>query len=110
MFLPKTGAQISFLFLSKVLAFLFIVSGCVVVGPPPYEEYTLARAAVKSAQEADSSRFAVGLWSKAESNYKAGEKAFNESEYDQAKKFFRLAITYSERAENATRLKKFQSG
>lgn len=103
----KTVAQISFLSLSS--AFLISAAGCV-AAPPPYEEYTLARSAVRAAQDVDSARFASGLWNKAEENYRNGEKAFKDADYDQARRYFVAAQGFAERAENATRLKKFQTG
>ena len=103
--MPKTAARISCLCLSS----LMLLSGCVAV-PPPFEEYTLARAAVRAAQEVDSARFATGLWHRAEENYRNGEKAFKESDFDLALGYFQKATEFAERAENATRLKKFQSG
>lgn len=108
--MPKTAALTSFLFLSSVLAAASL-SGCkIVAAPPPYEEYSLARTAVKAAQDADSARFATGIWNKAEENYRAGQKAYRESDFDTAKKHFQAAIQFAEKAENATRLKKFQTG
>lgn len=85
------------------------LSGCV-TPPPPYDDYTIARTAVTSAQEVDSARFAPGLWAKAEESYRKGEKAYKEFEFDEARKLFRMAISFAERAEDATRLKKFESG
>lgn len=81
-----------------------------IAAPPPYEEYTLARAAVRAAQEVDSPRFASRAWNKAEENYRAGEKSYKDADYDNAKKYFRQALQFAEKAENVTRLKKFQSG
>ena len=103
----KTVAPISFLSLSS--AFLISAAGCV-AAPPPYEEYTLARSAIRAAQDVDSARFASGLWVKAEENYRNGEKAFKDADYAEAKKFFAAAQVFAEKAENATRLKKFQTG
>lgn len=100
----RTAARILFLSLSSAF-----FTGCVAV-PPPYEEYTLARSAVKAAQEVDSARFATGLWHRAEENFRNGQKAFKESDYGPAKVYFKKAVEFAERAENATRLKKFQTG
>ncbi len=96
----KTVALISFLSLSS----------CVVAAPPPFEEYTLARAAVRAAQDVDSPRFSAGLWNRADENFRKGQKAYKESDYAEAKVFFKKAIDFAERAENSTRLKKFQTG
>ena len=88
---------------------MIALPGCVAV-PPPYEEFTLARSAVRAAQEVDSARFATGLWHRAEENFRNGQKAFKDSDYGPAKTYFKRAVEFAERAENATRLKKFQTG
>ena len=78
--------------------------------PPPYEDYTIARTALHSAQEVDSARFAAGWWDKAEDNYRKDEQAYKDNEFEQAQKYLRRTIRYSERAEDVTRKKKFESG
>jgi len=114
----KTAAPISYLLLSSprilcghfFMAALLGLTGCVIAAPAPYEEYVLARAAVRAAQEVDSARFSSGLWNRAEENYRSGAKAFKDADFKEAKQFFTKAIEFAERAENSTRLKKFQSG
>jgi len=81
-----------------------------VAAPPPYEEYNLARTAIKAAQDVDSARYASGLWNRADENYKAGQREFQDNEFGQARRHFNQAIQFAEKAENATRLKKFQTG
>ncbi len=76
----------------------------------PNEEYNLARAAFRAAQESDAARFAGPTWIKAEENYRAGQRAYKEGDYQNAKKLFDAAIAFAEKAENVTRLKKFQTG
>lgn len=100
MHLLKTVALISFLSLNS----------CVVAAPPPFEDYTMARAAIRAAQDVDSARFAPGLWNKADENYRSGMKSYKDQDFLDAKAFFKKATDLAERAENATRLKKFQSG
>lgn len=99
----KTAAPILFLCLSS------LVTGCV-AAPPCYEEYVMARAAVRAAHDVDSARFATGLYNKADENFRSGEKAYKDQDFAEAKKFFINAQAFAERAENATRLKKFQTG
>jgi hypothetical protein len=82
--------------------------GC--ASDPPYEEYTLAQAAMRAAQDVDSARFSSGLWNKADDSYRSGQRAFKEAEFASAKSYFKDALQLAERAENATRLKKFQTG
>ncbi len=100
--LQKIAAPILCLWLSSL-------SGCV-AAPAPYEEYSLARAAIRAAQEVDSARFATALYSKAEDAYRNGQKAYKDADFSDAKKYFLQTIQFAERAENATRLKKFQTG
>ncbi len=119
--MPRIAAPISSRSRSKggatiKVALLFILlitatTACKVIAPPaPYEDYAIARAAVKAAQEADSARFATNLWNKAEDNFRSGQKAFRDADYESAKKHFQLAQQFAEKAENMTRLKKFQTG
>lgn len=84
------------------------LGGC--ASPPPFEDYALARSAISAAQEVDSAKFAKGFWSRAEENYLEGQKAFANQDYEVAKKLLRKSTEYAERAENLTRLKKFQTG
>lgn len=105
----KIAAPISFLWLSSFILVLSAITGCV-VAPPPYEEYALARSAVRAAQEFDSARFAPGPWNKADEAYHSGVKAWKDADWEMAKKDFGFAQQQAERAENLTRLKKFQSG
>jgi hypothetical protein len=77
---------------------------------PPYEEYTLARAAVRAAQDVDSPRFATGLWTKADESYRSAEKAYKDESYAKARALFKTSQEFAEHAENVTRLKKFQTG
>ena len=109
--MQKIAAPILFRSLSRALFVFCAVSfvGCV-AAPPPYEEYTLARAAVRAAQDVDSPRFASGLWHKADDSYRAGQKAYKDADFDIAKTYFVNAKVFAEKAENATRLKKFQTG
>lgn len=86
-----------------------LFTGCV-AGPLPYEEYTLARSAVRAAQEVDSAQFATGLWNRADDSFRRGEQAWNDNDGEKARKYFVQAQHFAESAENATRLRKFQTG
>lgn len=90
------------------VACLLTLGGC--VAPLPIEEYTIARAAVTSARDAGSERLAAGLWYKAEENYRKGQKYLSDKDNESAKISFLKAIEFAEKAENASRLKKFESG
>ena len=100
----KIAAPISCLLVSNSL-----LVACV-AAPAPYDEYSLARTALASAREVDSAKNAPGFWNRAEDIYRTAEKEFKENDFEQAKKHFVLATQFAEKAENATKLKKFQSG
>lgn len=90
---------------------LFLSSGLVgCVAPLPIEEYTIARAAVNSAKEAGSERLASGLWFRADESFRKGQKALNDKDNESARASFLRAIDAAEKAENASRLKKYESG
>jgi hypothetical protein len=78
--------------------------------PPPYEDYAIARSAVRAALDCDAPRFAPTLWLKADGTFRSGERAYKDADFEVAKKYFITSTTFAERAENATRLKKFQTG
>ena len=100
----KIAARISCLWLSSLG-----LSACV-AAPPPFDEYVLARTAVAAAKEVDSAKNAPGLWTRAEENYRIAQKQFKDNDFALARRHFLSAIQFAEKAENATKLKKFQSG
>lgn len=102
--MQKIAVRTSFLWLSSLL-----IAGCV-APPPPYEDYSLARTAVRAARDVDSARFSTTTLHKAEEALRNGEKAFKDNDFEVAKRYFKLAKEHAESAENATRLKKFRTG
>lgn len=89
--------------------FTFVaVAGC--AAPPPFEEYTLSRTALNAARDVEAGRYASGYWHRAEELYRRGQKQFKDNDFARAKESFVNSLEYSEKAENATRLRKFQSG
>ena len=88
-----------------IIAALF---GC--AGPKPYDDYAIAYSAIKAAQSAEASRYSPGYWSKAERLYREGQQAYADNSNERAKKLFQLSVKYAEKAENVTRLRKFQTG
>jgi len=88
---------------------LTLVSGCV-VAPLPIEEYTLARAAVSAAKDAGAERLASGLWFRADESYRKGRSYLADRDNESARQSFLRAIDFAEKAENASRLKKFETG
>jgi hypothetical protein len=78
--------------------------------PAPYDEYSLARTAIQAAQDVDAARYAAGFWNRADENYRKARSEFDDRDFLSAKRHFLLAVQFAEKAENATRLKKFQTG
>lgn len=91
------------------VVFVFLL-GCAVVVPYPLEEFTLARAALTSAKDSGAERLASGYWYKAEENYQKAQKSLKDKDNELARSQFLKAIDFAEKAENASRLKKFESG
>mgnify|MGYP006448723905 CR=1 FL=1 len=102
------GAALKF---CALVTFFFVAYGLIgCAAPKPYKEYTLARAAIQAAEQAEAGKHASGYWHKAEQEYRAGEKHFERNENEDAREAFKSAKKFAEKAENVTRLKKFQSG
>lgn len=98
---------ISGLFLFFLMCCVF-VAGC--AGPRPLNEILYADTALEAARNAGAPAITPGFYHSAEENYNLGKKAL-EGHYNlEAQKYFILAREYAEKAENATRLKKFKSG
>lgn len=89
-------------------AFFILIIGC--AGPRPIEEHVLAQIALQSAKEAGAATLASGYWYKADESYRKGLEALKGNYNYEAKEHFISARINSEKAENATRLKKFKSG
>lgn len=87
---------------------LFSLTGCVT--HVPVDEYTLARAAYESAKDADAVRYAPSLWYSAEQAYREGQRAYKDRRYEKATEAFLEAKEFAEKAENAARLARHQSG
>jgi hypothetical protein len=91
--------------------FLTILSlcSCVTVSMP-VQEYSLAKAAYEAAVAAESAKYAPQLFYKAEKAYKKGERLYKERDYDAARELFVTSQRLSERAEDESRVKQFNSG
>ncbi|MCB0377103.1 MAG: DUF4398 domain-containing protein [Bdellovibrionales bacterium] len=93
-----------------VLCPLFVlISGCVNPGVSQ-DEYNLARAAFKAAQEGEAKRYAPKIFYKAQGLYRRGERAYSERYYDEASEHFKKSRYYFEKAEALSRLKLFKQG
>ena len=99
--LPKPASSV-------LVAGLLALTACVT--KIPVDEYTMARAAYDAAKDADAARYAPALWFNAESAYREAQKSYRERRYDIAEKLFVEAKELAEKAENAARLARYQSG
>jgi hypothetical protein len=89
-------------------AFFIFCTGC--AGPRPIEEHAMAEIALQSAKEAGALTLASGHWYKAEESYRRAFEALKGNYNYEAKDHFIAAKSHAEKAENASRLKKFKSG
>lgn len=88
---------------------LLFHSGCVNKGLV-HEEYNLAYIALKAAEETEAKRYAPRFFSSSRKYMKWGKKAYKRQEYKKATEYFKKCRYYSEKAENASRLKMFKQG
>jgi uncharacterized protein HemY len=77
---------------------------------PPLKEYNIAAAAMEAAKRQGANDLAPGYWTKAESHYRRGKKAFDQDQFQEAKEEFESARINAEKAENFAALKKAKSG
>lgn len=91
-----------------ILTLVLMTSACVT--SVPVDEYTLARAAYDAAKDAEAVRYAPALWYNAEQAYREGQRAFKERRYGDAESNFIEARAAAEKAENAARIARHQSG
>jgi hypothetical protein len=106
-FVAAAAAARAFLKIMTLLSVLAIV-GCVT--NVPIEKYSLARAAIESAKDAEANRFAPTLWFNAEQSYRDGQRAFRERRYGRAEDLFEDARISAEKAENLARIARHESG
>lgn len=89
--------------------FLFLALGCV-NKQAPIEEYNLAQAAFRSAQDSEAKRYAPKVFQQAGRYFKRAEQAYTERYYSESVEYFRKSRYYSEKAENISRTKMFKQG
>lgn len=92
----------------RLLYLIVFLGGC--VSNPPVEEYSIAEAAISAAKEAGAPKYSPGFWHRSVSAYEEGENEFGDRNYNQAKALFLRATHFSEKAEDAARLKRLKSG
>jgi hypothetical protein len=88
---------------------LGLFSGCA-TSSPPFEEYSLARAAIEAARIVDAPKYSVAYWSKAEEAYLRGQSNYKERDFENARREFVRARQNAEKAENTARYYKIKNG
>lgn len=108
--LPQLSAmrRPSALLSSSIFIFLVSNAGCVTY--MPVDEYNIARTAYDAAKDADAPRYSPAFWFSTEQAYHSGEKAFEERDFANARRLFIDTRDFAEKAENAARLARHQSG
>lgn len=91
-----------------LLILFWVAAGC--AGAPPVEDYTIARTALEAARAFEAPRYAPGYYNAAEEVYRRAQKLYSDRYYEEAKVQFKSATELAEKAENATRYKRYQSG
>ncbi len=66
--------------------------------------------AIEAAKQVQAVKYAPALWSQADQAYRDGQDYFKKENYQEAEKAFIRARSLAERAENITRLKRFETG
>jgi Domain of unknown function (DUF4398) len=94
---------------SSFYLFLILVLGSCVSTTLPIQEYSLAKTAFDAAVSSESAKYAPQLFYRAEKAYKRGEALYKERDFNEARKQFLMCQKLSERAENTSRLKQFNS-
>lgn len=87
---------------------IFLLGAC--TSAPPVKDYNLARTAIEAATLAQAPRHAPAYWSRAERAYQRAEEQYKNEAYDEARKSFREAKLFAERAENAAAIKVMREG
>jgi len=79
-------------------------------GKPPIQDYNLAYVAVEAAKGSQAAKYAPALWTLAERSYQEGQEFFRRERYREAEKAFVRARGYAEKAENISRLRRYETG
>ena len=80
----------------RYISFLFLLS-C--AAPAPFEEYALAKAALKGAQAVQAKKFSPRYYRAAWSYFRQGEVHFKNKSFDKAGSYFRKSKQMFEKAE-----------
>lgn len=96
---------------SACVAWLICISlsGCV-TPDIPYDEYSLAKAALEAAKAVQSVRYSAGYWHQAEESYRQAKILYANRDYEEAKQLFIKSRIAAEKAENSARLIRQKEG
>jgi hypothetical protein len=92
-----------------VILLCLLLSGCV-TPYIPYDEYSLAKAALDSAKAVQSVRYSAGYWHQAEESYRQAKILYTNRDYEEAKELFIKSRIAAEKAENSARLIRQKEG
>ena len=109
--MPRTVGQT--LLCSPLSKKILIVSSLLLgacVTTRPNVDLVLAREAFNAASEVDAAKYSPANYHKAEEAYRKAMLAYTNRDYDEAIENFKLARTYSERAENSSRAQRQKVG
>ena len=106
--IKKIGEQTLFLRVRNLALLNFLILGCTT--PHPTLDYVLAREAFSAAKEVDAARYAPAYYHKAEESFRLAERNYRDHLYDEAIEEFNAAKSYSEKAENVSRVLRQKAG
>lgn len=92
----------------SLILLLIAIGAC--AGPRPLKDFTLARTAIESARRVEAGRLAPKYWNKAGLHYRNGIYYFKQNLRSKAQEQFVKSRKFAEKAENQSRIKKFQTG
>ena len=86
-------------FIYRNLLLLIFLGSCSIVATRPKLEMSLSQAALVAAQDANAAQFSPSIYRKAEVLYLKAKTAYKQKFFDKAKKYAKMSLYYSERAE-----------
>ncbi len=104
-----SSRSVSKIWLWAVVVGFGVISGCVTTHPP-FDEYTVAKAALDAARLVEADRHSPGFWHKAEQSYQKAQGLYNDRHYEEARQEFLRAKANAERAENSARIIRMKTG
>lgn len=94
----------------KKLILLILITSCALVETRPKEVMSIAQAAFLAAKNANSAQYASNLYKQAENSYLKAKSAYKKKYFNKAKKYAKMTIYFSERAEvESLRIQTFES-